>query len=170
MVLRQRPSRVDGVRSHDLCSQDLPIIASALARPGAGDLLVVRMLLLELLGVVTAFRFPWHSRVPSDVRRDGGVPYSHNRTMPFRLYWPDDPGVNTYETIPFRLFTSDDGCAKALKLLQLFSLSAARRRRDRKNVKVRYGQRSGEEKADDETAGGARRPSAAGVRRRGRWA
>jgi hypothetical protein len=36
----------------------LPIIASAAARPGAGDLLVVGTLLQQLLGVVTGFRFP----------------------------------------------------------------------------------------------------------------
>jgi hypothetical protein len=52
----------------------LPIIASALARPSAGDIVVVRALSQQLLGVVTAFRIPWHGRVPSDFRRDGGVP------------------------------------------------------------------------------------------------
>jgi hypothetical protein len=36
----------------------LPIIAAAPARPGAGDLLVVGMLLQELLGLIAAFRFP----------------------------------------------------------------------------------------------------------------
>ena len=64
MFLRRRLPRADCVRNH----------ASALARPGAGDKLVVRMLLQELFGVVTAFRFPWHSRVPSDFRCNGGVP------------------------------------------------------------------------------------------------
>src|ERR1700727_2610922 len=70
----------------------------------------------------------------------------------FVLYCPDHPCVNTYETIPFRLFTSRRGCAKPLKLLRLFSRSAATRRRNRKNVKVRHGQRTGGEKADSEPA------------------
>src|SRR5580692_460130 len=86
---------------------------------------------------------------------------SHNRTIPFRFILFDKPFVNTYETIPFRLFTSGGGCAKSLKLLRLFSRSAATRRCDRKNVKVRDGQRCGGEKADREAAGGTRRPAAA---------
>jgi hypothetical protein len=85
---------------------------------------------------------------------------AHNRTMSFRLYGLITFRVNTYETIPFRLFTSAAGCAKPLKLLQLFLRSAATRRCGRKNVKVRHGQKSGGEKADSEAAGGARRPAA----------
>src|SRR5580698_1967713 len=74
MFLGRRLPRPDCVRSRGLCSQDLPIIASALARPGVDDFLVVGMLLQQLLGVVTAFRFPWHGRAPSNSRRNGGVP------------------------------------------------------------------------------------------------
>ena len=63
MLLRRQLARADCVRGRDLCSRDLcgrdlPIIAAAPARRGAGDLLVVRTLLQELFGAVTAFRFP----------------------------------------------------------------------------------------------------------------
>src|SRR5580658_4916186 len=109
---RRRLPRADCVRGHDLCSQDLPIIASAPARPGARDLLVVRMLLQQLFGVVTAFRFPWHGRAPFRFparRRSSALRIIERYRFIYIARLPRR--VNTYETTPFRLFTSGAGCA-----------------------------------------------------------